>query len=75
MPAGARRSLVAAVCIRRDVLSLHVPDEVVLARDEIKGGGFRREGYHLRTPHPHVITQGARTMKQKQIETLIHNNN
>ena len=31
------RSLVAAVSIRRDVLSLHVPDDVLLARGEIKG--------------------------------------
>ena len=45
-------SLVAAVSIRRDVLSHHVPDEVVLARDEIKEKGVRREGYHLRAPDP-----------------------
>ena len=34
---GGRRLLVAAVTIRRDVISLHVPDEVVFARDEIRG--------------------------------------
>ena len=62
---GGRLSLVAVVSIRRDVLSLHVPDEVVLAHDEIRGMGVRREGYHLRAPHPNVIIQGARTMKQK----------
>ena len=72
---GGRRSIVAAVSIRRFVLSLHVSDEIVLARDEIKGEGVRREGYHLRTPDRHVTTLGARTMKQKQTQTLIHNKN
>jgi len=68
MPAEGQRSLVAPINIRRDVFNLDVHDQMVLARAELRGEGVIREGYHLRTPVPHVLTQGARKMIQKQIK-------